>query len=67
MNLTEYRQAIADLDRVVRHDPGQAGAYYDRAISYHFLGEPERACRDMSEACRLGLKDGCTQLRLGGC
>ncbi len=22
MNLTEYRQAIADLDRVVRQDPG---------------------------------------------
>ena len=67
MNLTEYRQAIADLDRVVRHDPGQAGAYYDRAISYHFLGEPERVCRDMAEACRLGLEDGCTQHRLGGC
>ena len=67
MNLTEYRQAIADLDRVLRHDPGQAGAYYDRAISYHFLGAPERACRDMAAACRLGLDDGCTQHRLGGC
>ncbi|HKI97336.1 MAG TPA: tetratricopeptide repeat protein [bacterium] len=51
--LRRYRQAIADLDAVIRRDPRNAAAYNDRALAHARLGQTKAARRDFARAARL--------------
>lgn len=49
----EYSQAIRELDKAVKENPGDAMAYAQRGAAYAHQGELDRAISDLSEAIRL--------------
>jgi tetratricopeptide (TPR) repeat protein len=59
-SLGRYRDAINDLNVIIRNDPNFATAYLGRGMSYYFLGEEEsnseylfKSAQDMNYAINL--------------
>ncbi|MGW1060749.1 tetratricopeptide repeat protein [Micromonospora rubida] len=52
--LGDPAQALADLDTVIAHDPGNCEYYVDRAALYRAAGRASAAIRDYDTAIRLG-------------
>ncbi len=52
----EWERAIADFDLAIAFDPSFAGAYYNRAIARHRVGNLVGALADLDRAIRLNLK-----------
>jgi tetratricopeptide (TPR) repeat protein len=50
-------RALADINEVIRLDPGQYETYLLRAFSYGWRGEHDRAIAELSEAIRLAPKE----------
>jgi tetratricopeptide (TPR) repeat protein len=53
----QYDRAIADIDVVVRAQPGNATALSNRGIAYRMKGDHDRAIADFGEAIRLAPRD----------
>ena len=56
-NNSDYDLAIAEFDRAIRQDPGNAAAYFGRGRGYLRKGDNSRAVADYSEALRLNPND----------
>ncbi|WP_067173605.1 tetratricopeptide repeat protein [Microtetraspora niveoalba] len=52
--LGDQAQALADLDTVIAHDPGNCEYYVDRAALHRAAGRSQAAIRDYGTAIRLG-------------
>ena len=48
-----YEHALEEYDKAIELDPTDAGAYYDRAIGYRYLGEYQLAIQDYDKAIQL--------------
>jgi len=61
--LGDHRGAIADFNKLIELDPGDASAYYNRGVSKHKLGDKNGACLDWSKAGELGLGEAYEPIR----
>lgn len=52
--LGDPEQALADLDTVIAHDPGNSEYYVDRAALHRAAGRTQSAIKDYGTAIRLG-------------
>lgn len=52
-HLKNYRAALADLDALVERQPDNAGAFADRGIVHHDLGDYSSATADLERSIRL--------------
>jgi tetratricopeptide (TPR) repeat protein len=46
-------RAVADFDQLIKLDPGNALAYYNRGLTLRNRGEVDRAIADFSAALKL--------------
>lgn len=51
-----YRAAIDCFDQLLKLDPLSGEAYFQRAVCYSKTGQQKKACDDLSNASRLGIK-----------
>jgi tetratricopeptide (TPR) repeat protein len=51
-----YEHALEEYDKAIELDSTDAGAYYDRAIGYRYLGEDQLALKDLDKAIELDPK-----------
>jgi tetratricopeptide (TPR) repeat protein len=56
-NLKLFSQSINSYTRAILLDPGNGASFYNRAISYSYLNQPDSACLDAVRAISLGLKE----------
>ena len=49
----DYAGALEYLDKAIEYDPNYDEALYNRSVAYYFLGEHEKALRDLKSASRL--------------
>ena len=54
-HLKDYRAAIVSYNEAIALEPTLAEAYYNRGLTYIFLGENARGVADLSKAGELGL------------
>ena len=55
-------EAIADLDRALRSEPGSAIARYNRGLALRASGRAAESASDLAAACRSGFKPACEWL-----
>ena len=48
-----YQQAIQEYGKFMTLVPGKADTYYRRGLSYHYLGDPNRAMQDYNKAVEI--------------
>ena len=53
----KYEKAIEDYSRIIDLEPENAVAWYNRGLSYKFLGKKARAEADMARGRELGFQD----------
>jgi len=58
---SRFDEAVSDYTKAVSFEPDLAPAYYNRGLLRINLHRRQRGCRDLEQACRLGM---CEQLRL---
>ena len=54
-HLKDYRAAIVSYDEAIRLDASLAEAYYNRGLTYIYIGENQKGIADLSKAGELGL------------
>jgi len=57
------KEALADLDMVLKFDPASGLALYYRARVYHELGRVREFEQDVRASCRAGFAPACAALR----
>ncbi len=55
--LKDFQGAIDDYSRAIYLEPNMAEAYFNRALTLLYLNENKLACKDLSKAGELGLKE----------
>jgi len=55
-------EAIADLDRALKSEPGSAIARYNRGLALRASGRAAESASDLAAACRSGFKPACEWL-----
>jgi tetratricopeptide (TPR) repeat protein len=50
----QYDKAVPDLDVVIRAEPDNSSAYFQRGSSYSALNDADKACDDLHSAFQLG-------------
>ena len=58
----KYKQAIADLSRVIKINPSDADAYSNRGVAYHEQGNRKQAIKDLEKAVKLYKQQGNQEL-----
>lgn len=58
LDLRNFPQALADLDRVLRHRPDYAAAFHVRGSVLQALGQPDRALASFDQAIALAPMNG---------
>jgi tetratricopeptide (TPR) repeat protein len=54
--LKRYKEGLSDLSRSITLDPKKADAYFNRALSYQKLGQPDLANQDIEKGKELKAK-----------
>ena len=57
MYLRKYEKAIEDFNRIIKLEPENAVAWYNRGLAYKALGKEARARADMDKGRELGFQD----------
>ena len=57
LSLKNYQRAIDDYSNAIKYRPDLAEAYYNRALTLLFVDEPKLACKDLSIAGELGIRE----------
>ncbi len=57
MYLRKYEKAIEDFNRIIKLEPENAVAWYNRGLAYKHLGKKARAKADMAKGRKLGFQD----------
>jgi tetratricopeptide (TPR) repeat protein len=60
---TEFDKALATFNRITRFYPRDAYAYYNRALTYDALNQPQQAINDFDKAIERGARD--IKIRVG--